>query len=194
MLAEKDNRMAILQFNPLVKSVKGSFGNAMFRRVGNRIIFSGKPSSPQKQSEAQRENRRRFKMATAYAKQILQDPQKKAYYQQKAKKLKLYSAYVAAITDYMRKGEIKEITTHSSKDKPGQGIRIRVNKNDFAINTVRVVVYDAQGKVVSSGLAVKKDNKEFIYYRPDVVLLASMKVEAVIADHNWDKATRVLVI
>lgn len=175
--------MAVIQGNPLVNSARGAVGPVMYRRVGNKTILSAKPSSPRKESEQQRANRQKFKEATSHAKNILKDPQKKAYYQQKAKKLKLPNAYTAAITDYMRKGEIKEISICKGKRGKGDRIRIRAGKKDFAINNVKVRLYDETGAFLFSDVAIRKDHHEFIFpVKERLALHASIKIRVIAED------------
>jgi hypothetical protein len=102
--------MAIVTANPLVNGLSGMIGRSLvFKNVHGRTIVASSPRLAKTQSEQQRQNRGKFKQASAWAKTVLLDPQKKAYYQQKAKKLKLPNAYTAAIANYMRKPQLKEI-------------------------------------------------------------------------------------
>jgi hypothetical protein len=78
--------------------------------------MANRPRKPSKESEAQRTNRDRFADATGFARKMMNDPVKKAYYWNRAKKLRLPNAYTAAITDYMR-GTVKE--TGAGSQKPG---------------------------------------------------------------------------
>ncbi len=96
--------MATVSVNSITKGFEGSIGDMVFRQVYGKTIVTGKPRSPRKESEQQRDNRLKFRSASAWAKATVQDPEKKAYYQRIAKKLKLPNAYTAAISDYMRKG------------------------------------------------------------------------------------------
>jgi hypothetical protein len=50
----------------------------------------------------QRGTRITFREATVFAKRVLKDPVRKAYYQNQARELKLPNAYTAAITEFMR--------------------------------------------------------------------------------------------
>lgn len=92
----------------------------------------------------------------------LRDPEKKAYYQRMAKKLKLPNAYTAAITDYMRKGEIKEIDTRRYKGNAGDVIRVKAHKKDFTIGTVKITLCGEAGNIIESGKAVMRHGF-FIY-------------------------------
>jgi hypothetical protein len=185
--------MATIRFNSLVKGVSGSLGNAVFRQVGNRTILSGKSIPSKPQSEQQRENRMKFKAAALYAKAMMLDPQKKAYYLQKAKKLKLPNAYTAAITDYMRKGEIKEVDYSKYNGKAGDIIKIKVHKKHFAVNKVRVMICNNNGTTLQHALAIKKDHDTFIFRAPESIALPlGCNIKVVIEDHARNIVTRTL--
>ncbi|MBT1703239.1 hypothetical protein [Chryseosolibacter indicus] len=175
--------MATIRLNPMVKEMRGKLGGIMFRKVNGTTILSVKPSTPKKQSEQQKANRDKFKEATVYAKFITKDPQKKAYYQQKAKKLKVSNAYTAAITEYMRKGEIKEITVKKTNNKPGKTIGIKVSKKDFNVNKVRVTMVDENGFVLATSLADKKSSNDFMMMLNEELLQKpGVKIKVIIED------------
>ncbi|MBT1703170.1 hypothetical protein [Chryseosolibacter indicus] len=182
--------MATIRINPLLKGMKGSIGGIMVRQVGKRTILSGKPSAPRKQSVLQKSNRDKFREATRFAKHILQDPQKKSYYQQRAKKLKLPNAYTAAITDYMRKTEIKAVETQAFQNKRG-AIKINVHKSDFAVNKVRLILYNASDAMVETNLAEKVSNNLFLY-RASQQLLADdiVRIRVIVEDHSLISGVR----
>src|SRR4051812_33003002 len=125
--------MAVVRNNALVNGLSGRIGKLVFRQYGGKTILSGKAGSPRKQSTLQKENRSKFKDATQYAKASMLNPEKKAYYWRKAKKLKLPNAYTAAISDYLRKGEFKDVNTKHYKGKEGNTIHIKTYKKDFDV-------------------------------------------------------------
>jgi hypothetical protein len=128
----------------------------IFKNFGTKTIVSAY-TKPKKQSERQKENRSKFKDASRWAQFTLKDPERKAYYQKKAKKLHLPNAYTAAIADYMRKPMVEKLNEH-------QGITtFRVYKKDFNIvktevNLVllngetqqRTVISNTQGECIIS--------------------------------------------
>ena len=103
--------MASIQSTSVLQGISGKIGPLIARKYFGRTIVYGQPRKPQKESILQRENRKRFKTASYYAKCELQNPERKAYYAQKAKALNYPNAYTAAITDYMRKGKLDEVDT-----------------------------------------------------------------------------------
>jgi hypothetical protein len=187
--------MAVIHTNSFVKGFSGRLGSVVFRQVRGKTIMAGKPDKIAKQSTLQRENRIRFKVASAWAKAQMQDPDKKAYYWRKAKKLKLPNAYTAAISDYMRKGEIKEIDTRQYKGKAGDVIRIKIQKKDFAVHKVQVTIYAADGNVIESSMAMKKDRDAFIFKATQSPHdKAPHKIRIVVCDHGRNEVTKEMVL
>jgi hypothetical protein len=122
--------MAIVTNNPLVNGFSGMLGQTLvFKSLRGQTIVTSKPRPAKTQSDQQRHNRSKFRQATMWAQATLLDPQKKAYYQQKAKKLHLPNAYTAAITDYMRRPQLKAIGRRE------QTTTYVVRKKDFALQS-----------------------------------------------------------
>ena len=127
--------MAIVKNNAIASSFRGSFGNDLvFRHVRGKTFVMAPARKPdkKKESEAQRNTRSNFREAAQWAQHILLDPQKKAYYQQRARKLKLPNAYTAAITDFMRKPKMGKIEFRGM-------IVCSISKPGFTLPEVRVV-------------------------------------------------------
>ena len=147
--------MAIIKDNILMEGVSGMLGDVVvFRQLRGKTIMAKRPSKPRFQSELQRANRSRFAEASAFAKQIMQDPQKKEYYKAKARRLGLPNAYTAAITDYMRK---PAVTAVKYKDKAHKRIAITAAKPGFSLASVKVTLMNEQGKALATHMAVLKD-------------------------------------
>jgi hypothetical protein len=190
-LAGKQKRlMATVTFNAITKGFTGSIGGLLFRQIHGKTIVTQKPRLPKKQSELQRANRVKFKNASYWAKVTVRDPEKKAYYARMAKKLKLPNAYTAAICDYMRKGIIKEIDTRQYKGKVGDIIRIKAQKKDFSVGTVKVTFQNADGEVIESGHAVRKH--DFFVYQTCTTLAEKIPVKLTVSmpDHVMNVTTR----
>lgn len=150
--------MAIIKDNILTEGLSGMLGDVIvFRQLGGKTIVAKKPRRPSTESAHQRENRLRFRAASAFAKYMLKDPDKKAYYVAKAYKLKLPNAYTAALTDYMRK---PAITAVKCKDVSHGRMTITAGKSGFPLASVTVTLMSAQGKPMAVGTAVLKDRRK----------------------------------
>ena len=154
--------MATITNNDLVKGFRGKFGNDLVFRTMRGKTFASPPASKninKKESEAQRSTRVNFQNATQWAQITLLDPEKKAYYKQRAKALKLPNAYTAAITDYMRKAKVV-------KKQFGNTLHYKIHKNGFALTQVTATVRDTNG--VEKKIDVHQRNGNWIMqYRPD---------------------------
>jgi len=126
--------MATVGTNPIVDGLSGMLGGLVFKNLRGKTFVSKSPQPPQRQSAQQKANRSKFHDASEWAKKILLDADKKAYYQKKAKKLKLPNAYTAAITDYMRRPKLTSSTNHD------KSVTCYVEKKNFALQQVEVVL------------------------------------------------------
>ncbi len=140
--------MATVTTNDLIEGLRGKLGKSLvFRTMHDKTFVSHRARKPdkKKESEAQRNTRVNFKQASEWAKKILRDPEQKAYYQKRAKVLRLPNAYTAAITDYMRKPKVIKTQDRGT-------ITYRITKPGFALNGVRVETTettDGQPKIVT---------------------------------------------
>lgn len=127
--------MAYVNDNLLLQGLSGMFGRSIvFKSMRGKTLISPRPAPPSRQSEQQKANRSKFREATAWAKEAMLDAERKAYYQRKAKKLKLPNAYTAAITDFMRKVKVEKNTS------PDGRINYDISKRQFALKNVEVMI------------------------------------------------------
>lgn len=149
--------MAIIKDNIITEGLSGMLGNVVvFRQLRGKTIMANKPRKPRFHSELQRENRSRFAKASAFAKQVLQDPQKKEYYLQKARKLKLPNAYTAAITDYMRKPTVMAV---KCRGNAGENVMIVAVKKGFSLASVTVSLVNREGVSIATSAATLIDRQ-----------------------------------
>ena len=188
--------MATVRNNILTQSFSGALGDMIvFRQLRGKTIVAKKGEPPRRQSAQQRENRSRFKEATLFAKAAMLNPERKAYYWRKAKKLNLPNAYTAAITDFMRKGEIKAIDAKPYKGKAGNTITIKASKKDFALNTVSVSICDAQGTIIESAAAIKKEPGVFMYKASQTVdIRKGVTIRVMLTDRGSDDVMQTVCV
>jgi hypothetical protein len=162
---EKD--MALVKNNTATRGLSGKFESILFKTFRGKTFAYPEPKKPTKQSEEQRKNRDRFRNASYFAKTAMQDPERKAYYRRIAQKLELPNAYTAAITDYMRKTQITEVT---ASDK----VQIEALKKGFKIESVNVVITDSNHQLIEQGAARMKEYGLW-WYHPVTVNLHEKK-------------------
>ena len=154
--------MATTTANALIKGFRGKFGNdVVFRTMRGKTFASPPARKPvkRKESEAQRNTRSTFRKAAEWAQITLLNPEKKLYYQQRARALKLPNAYTAAITDYMRKAKV-------SKTQERNTVMYRITKPGFRIKEVKVEfteTSDVQPKVFTR----QKNDTWLVHYTPN---------------------------
>lgn len=155
--------------NPLLAGARGGLAKTVvFKQMYGKTVMTNYPRKVmiprEQQSVAQRTTRNNFRDAAAYAKQVLRDPVQKTYYEKKKKRLGLYSAYQAAITDYMRKLKLESVNRKKYTGAVGGQIVMTISKKDFGAGEVQVILMsERSGTVIESGMAVKDGNGAWIY-------------------------------
>ncbi|MBT1701706.1 hypothetical protein [Chryseosolibacter indicus] len=138
--------MALVRENDLTEGLSGKFGSKMaFKQLRGKTIVARRAKPTTKESQLQKDNRARFRLATQYAKAMMLDPERKAYYWRRARKLKLPNAYTAAIADYMRKPRIDEVKV--SVEGKSVAVHVRTSKEDFKMRSINVAALDEGGVV-----------------------------------------------
>lgn len=95
--------MAKITLNPLVTEASGKVGDLVFRRTpnGKMSLIKLADMSKVKWSKAQKEHRKRFKEAIAYAKAAMAEPKVRAKYEKSARKLNK-RPFDIAVSDYFK--------------------------------------------------------------------------------------------
>ena len=95
--------MAKVTLAPMIKSIRGKVGGYVFRRTHTgEISLSKSPDmSNVKWSKAQKDHRKRFKKAVAYAKAAMAEPKVSARYEKRAAK-EGKRPFDLAVSDYFK--------------------------------------------------------------------------------------------
>jgi len=175
--------MALAVNNPLLVNLRGRVGNLVFRQVRNKLVISSLPErDPKPPSPAQAAKRKRFKEATAYGRQVMENPEKSAAYELAAK-LRGTSVMVRCIADFLNAPTVEHFDLSQYQGRTGGWIRLRA-RDDFEVIGVVVRLKGADGAVLETGPAVKDPASDDWQYRAKVNLPAgqSVTVEAVATD------------
>lgn len=106
--------MAIVMGQSMLRDIRGTLGGELvFRRYGDRTVVGVKGRKRRGNSVRQQLSCDRFKAAAAYARVLLRDPDKRAFYKGLARKLGKHSAYNLIISQYMRGVETQPMVTPS---------------------------------------------------------------------------------
>lgn len=148
-----------------MQGARGTLGKLVFRTIRGKVVMSVKPNMPssEKQSELQKLNRDKFRIAASYARRVMHDPVMKAFYWKQAKKLKLPNAYTAAIKDYMCKTKVHAVDLKKYTGKVGGIITILAEKKHASVSEVKVTVMTKEGQEIEMGNATRRDSGTWIY-------------------------------
>jgi hypothetical protein len=142
--------MAQISDNIFTEGIRGMIaGQIVFRSWNGKTFVYKSPRKPTKQSAIQRENRSKFRRATAFAKKMMKDIVKKAEYQEVARKLQLPNAYTAAVTEYMRRPEIADVEILESVEI--MEVKVVTQKKGFKLQEVEIVTLDEKGREIEKG-------------------------------------------
>lgn len=176
--------MALVTDNMLLHLVRGTLGDQLtiYERNGQIIMAKKRGPSKKKPTEKQLEARYKMKVAAAYARVILEDPEIKAYYKSLAGPGQ--NAYNMAIKDAYKSPEVQNIHFEETT------VVVRA-KDEFRVADVQIKVYDAAGDVLERGKAVLGRNGVDWYYQA-ADLPVGGKVVVVVADLPGNETVREL--
>lgn len=99
--------MAKVILNPMIKEIRGKMGDIVYRvgPHGQQTIMKRPDMSNVKWSKAQKEHRKRFKKAIAYAHAAMADPQVSKIYEKRAAK-ENRKPFRVAVSDYLQGNDL----------------------------------------------------------------------------------------
>jgi hypothetical protein len=180
--------MTVVQNNRFIAGLANSISNLTHR---NQSTYPTRRNFAADQSPQQQENQFRFKCASSYARGAVLNPAKRNYYEQKAKELKLPSAYTAAVMDYLRRGEVTGLDVRHYRGRAGDVIRLKIEKKDFSVHEVKAAIYTMEGKLMESGTVVKKNDMLFEYSaKQNIPFHISLVLRVTLCDHIMNIVTQ----
>jgi len=169
--------------NELTKNYSGIFGNqVLLKNRGGRSVMTIPPYRTSKEpTPGQIAVRKRFFDAVSYARTVLQDPEMLAAYTAKAEKGT--SAYIVALTDFLRPPWIDQIDTSAYEGKVGDVILVEAG-DDFGLEKVRVHIFDSNGITIEKGegVLIPRLNRYVFTATVDVSDLSGVRVMASVFD------------
>ncbi len=147
--------------NNLLNGLTGQIGDLIFRQMGGKTVVSKAPDySKIERSEEQKANSKKFADASACADELLKDKEIQKIYE--SKKKKGLSNRNAAISNYLKKPEIREVDLSRYKGKKGDTIEIYA-WDKYKVKAVIVSILDSTGKDIEANIAVEISNGYWIY-------------------------------
>ncbi|MBT1704766.1 hypothetical protein [Chryseosolibacter indicus] len=162
--------------NPIMATVNGKLGDiVVYRRVRGKLIMCKPPKKRDVLTPSQEERKERFLEAVAYAKAQLANETSKAEYTSGITP-RLTSAYLVALTDYLRAPEIKDLDVSQYNGAIGDVLEMKVS-DDFKVVSVQVEIRDAAKALIERGDAVLREasNSKWSYTttKPNVALVGT---------------------
>src|SRR5688500_18714663 len=112
--------MTKVTLNPVIELITGKIGNMVFRRAhtGKLSLVRAPDMSRVKWSQAQKDHRRRFKRAVAYARAAMKDPEIRPVYEQMAAERKQNKRpFDMAVSDYFQGNDLFWKKLHGDRPK-----------------------------------------------------------------------------
>ena len=155
--------MAIVKDNVWTKGLSGMVGDAIvFSQKGGQTIVSFPPTpSSLPATEAQNQQRDRFKEATAWARLTLANVAQRQTYQAKA--TGNLSAFNLAVRDYLVAPTIEEVDLSSFDGSLSATLQVLVT-DDFAVADVQVTVFNGSDALMENGPATRLDGSDVWVY------------------------------
>lgn len=147
--------------NTITHGVSGKFGDQIvFRQVNGKTLMCKSPIGRGKTSAKQEQQQEKFKKASQYAKQALEDPVLSAEYALEAKRRKGLSAYNVAVADYLISPTIDKVDVSAYTGNVGEKIKIQAY-DDYKVEAVKVYIHTSSS-LVEEGEAILQ-GIEWIY-------------------------------
>jgi len=157
--------MAINKNNFFLQGISGTIGKSMTLRQyrGKTIVSEKSKGNTLPPTAEQLAAREKFEDAADFAVDVLNDPMKKAAYNEAAIKLGM-SAYALALKDAHSFPEVRRIVTAKYKGLVGDVITIKA-KDVFTLDSVKVEIRSAANVLLEEGqaVAVGGTSKGWIY-------------------------------
>ncbi|QHS61874.1 hypothetical protein [Chitinophaga agri] len=178
--------MAIVKDNILLQLVRGSIGKqiTIYERNGQIIMAKKRRPSNKKPTQKQLEARHKMRIAADLARDMMNDPQIKAYYASLAGPGQ--NAYNMAVKDAYRSPEVQNIRLEDTDI-------VVTAKDEFRVAEVKVQVLDTDGVVTEGGPAVLGRNGVDWYYKA-ASLPAGGRVIVVAADLPGKETVKELLL
>lgn len=148
--------------NTITHGVSGKFGDQIvFRQVNGKTLMCKSPIGRGKTSAKQEQQQEKFKKASQYAKQALEDPVLSAEYALEAKRRKGLSAYNVAVADYLTSPTIEQVDISAYTGNVGEKIKVQAY-DDYKVKSVKVYIHTSSSSLVEEGSATEQ-GIEWIY-------------------------------
>lgn len=178
--------------NALFHGISGKLGSIVFRQKRGKTIVACAPRKSAVKSKKQKEHQQQFKLATSFAKTVMAEPELLKCYEDFAKKLKCPSAYSAAVKDFLKKPEIKNICIDHYRGNIGDVITI-TPADDSKFYMCGVMIVNADGTLEEGFAKYDPAETEFNYVaRKENYLCSASAVIVTLTDTPGNRAEKLI--
>ena len=139
----------------------GAIGKIVYRKYKGRTIACLKPSAKRTLSQAEINNRERFKQAAAYGKLALANPATRALYEQAAKE-KDVPVFSVCVADFFNAPTVQSMDFSAYNGQVGDTIQV-IASDDFSVVNVHLTLKNAEGTFIESGNAIEAGTGQWNY-------------------------------
>lgn len=172
--------MAKVQNNLIIHGLSGMLGKQIVVRRGKNgqyFISAAPHNSTHDVTDAQKQQREKFRQAILYAKSAQTTPEYKD-----VAKARGQSAFNVAVADFLHPPEIQSIDLGSYQGAPNETITITAI-DDIKVKTVGVMIVADDGTLVEKGSAVASPNtNQWLYTTTSAAPSTSVKIVVDVAD------------
>ena len=186
--------MAKIKDNLAMQGISGKLGNqVVYRRVGDKIIVVAKPRRKPTTHPTLISQNNRFRLASTYAKNALQDTVLKDLYTAEAKRRGVINAYNMAVSDYLKAPEISHINAEAYTGSTlGEVITIEVSDN-FKVVQVKVTILHGERTVEEGNAILIADIWQYATTALNPTLLGS-KIIVTVLDRPNNRVVKEIVL
>ena len=181
--------------NVITRRLHGKFGDqVVFRTRNGKSVTADIPKlTGKKPAASQVQTRDKFKLASIWAKGVLNDPVMFEAYAAKATGGR--TPYVAAMADFLKAPRISEISCTGYHGHAGDVIRVSAF-DDFMVKDVKVRIKDATGNLVEEGTCAADSFGMYWFYTAtvEVPCVTGLEIRAIATDNPGNAGEGLIVV
>jgi hypothetical protein len=147
--------MPRIKKNTLIKGASGNWqGELVYKQRGGKTFIAGMPTvDPNRElTEKQEEVIDKFASASAYAAEVILDPELKKFYESKVSESN--TAFNVAFRDFSKPPKVSKIVSDKYTGLPGSEIAVAATKVGSKVTDVTVRIFSPAGALIEEGKAV----------------------------------------
>ncbi len=182
--------MTKVHLQPGLRGLSGGMGDWVYSLRKGKTVLGMKPIKTAEPSEAQVAQQERFKDAVSFAKSVLANPTRRAFYAPIAAEREI-SIYALAVGDYLSAPYFESMDLSKYKGQVGDLLTIK-GKDDVGMANVEVKITSQTGSLIERGQAVESGSRSSIWVytaTAPVALGSSVFIQVTGTDHADNTAT-----